>query len=71
MSIVSYIQKLEDISESEAKIERLKVPSVLIGVIEGKYGSGETRRKKLKAEGYDPATVQKMVNEMVKGTKYA
>jgi len=71
MSIVSYIQKLEDISESEAKIERLKVPDVLIGVIEGKYGSGEARRKKLKAEGYDPATIQKLVNEMVRGTKYA
>lgn len=36
-------------------------------VIQGKWGNGETRKKKLKAAGYDPAEVQRMVNKLLKG----
>ena len=35
-------------------------------VIRGNYGNGEARKKKLEAEGYDYATVQKRVNELLK-----
>ena len=34
-------------------------------VIAGKYGNGEDRKMRLKAEGYDPAEVQRIVNRMV------
>ena len=35
-------------------------------VIRGNYGNGEERKKRLTAEGYDYAQVQKRVNEMLK-----
>ena len=35
-------------------------------VIRGNYGNGEERKKKLIAEGYDYAQVQKRVNELLK-----
>ena len=35
-------------------------------VIRGNYGNGEERKKRLAAAGYDYATVQKRVNEMLK-----
>lgn len=35
-------------------------------VIDGKWGNGETRKKKLKAAGYDYSAVQTLVNRMVK-----
>lgn len=35
-------------------------------VIAGKWGNGSDRKKKLKASGYDPAKVQKKVNELLK-----
>ena len=38
-------------------------------VINGKYGNGETRRKKLEAEGYDYDAVQNRVNELLYGNK--
>lgn len=37
-------------------------------VISGKYGNGDTRTKKLKDAGYDPATVQTEVNRLLNGT---
>lgn len=36
-------------------------------VIQGKWGNGEERKKKLKAAGYDPAEVQKAVNKLLNG----
>lgn len=35
-------------------------------VIAGKWGSGEDRKERLKAAGYDPTTVQALVNQMLK-----
>lgn len=37
-------------------------------VIAGAYGVGEARKQKLAAEGYDPTTIQSIVNEMVNKT---
>ena len=33
-------------------------------VIDGKYGNGEDRKMRLRAAGYDPAEVQKVVNRI-------
>lgn len=38
-------------------------------VIDGKWGVGEDRKKRLKAAGYDAAVVQKRVNEILAGSK--
>lgn len=40
-------------------------------VINGEYGNGDARKKKLKAEGYDPEAVQARVNELLAGEKPA
>ncbi len=42
------------------------IDAVAKDVIDGKYGNGEERKQKLKAAGYDPAKVQRKVNEMLK-----
>ena len=42
------------------------IATVAQEVIDGKWGSGDTRKKKLKAAGYDYATVQAKVNELLK-----
>lgn len=36
-------------------------------VIQGKWGNGATRKKKLTEAGYDYAAIQKLVNKMLKG----
>ena len=36
-------------------------------VIQGKWGNGTTRKKKLTEAGYDYAAIQKLVNKMLKG----
>lgn len=38
-------------------------------VYAGKYGNDPDRSRKLKAEGYDPSAIQKLVNELAKGNK--
>lgn len=40
-------------------------------VIDGKYGNGEARKQKLKAEGYDPEAVRARVNALLAGEKPA
>ena len=35
-------------------------------VIAGKWGNGDTRKKKLTEAGYNYSTIQKLVNEMLK-----
>ena len=37
-------------------------------VINGKYGNGDERVRRLRAAGYDPTAIQNIVNQMVKGT---
>lgn len=36
-------------------------------VLQGKWGNGVIRKQKLKKAGYNPATIQKIVNKMLKG----
>lgn len=45
------------------------VDEVAKEVIDGKWGVGEDRKKKLKSAGYDAAVVQKRVNEILAGSK--
>lgn len=45
------------------------VDEVAKEVIDGKWGVGEDRKKRLKAAGYDAAAVQKRVNEILAGAK--
>ena len=44
----------------------LDIKSVAKSVIQGKYGTGEERKKKLEAEGYNYAEVQAEVNRQLK-----
>lgn len=43
-----------------------KKEAVAREVIQGKWGNGEERKSKLKAAGYDPAEIQKLVNSMMR-----
>ena len=67
-------------SEMEKKIEKMADEAlgtvaggtsanytVAVDVINGKYGNGEERRRRLTAAGYDYETVQAMVNTMLNG----
>ena len=33
-------------------------------VLDGKFGNGDSRKKRLKAAGYDPKEIQRLVNKM-------
>lgn len=48
------------------KKQKKTVDQVAREVIQGKWGNGETRKKKLKAAGYDYAAVQARVNALVR-----
>lgn len=51
------------------KAEQVKsVTDIAKEVIAGHWGNGEDRKHRLSAAGYDPAEVQKMVNELVSNT---
>lgn len=51
---------------SEIKMYSLPTTiAVAILVIAGQYGNGSDRVKRLKADGYDPAKVQKCVNDLL------
>lgn len=52
---------------SSAKKESKKsITTIAKEVIDGKWGNGEDRKKKLKSAGYDYSAVQKKVNELLK-----
>lgn len=38
--------------------------SIALLVIAGNYGTGETRKEKLRKDGYNPELIQKCVNEL-------
>lgn len=50
-------------------VAKKSVAEVAQEVINGKWGNGEERKKKLKAAGYDPSEVQAKVNEILYGKK--
>ncbi len=41
--------------------------AVAYDVIEGRYGNGEERVRRLRAAGYDPVVIQAIVNSLVSG----
>lgn len=52
--------------KSKASTKKKSTTEVAKEVINGKWGNGETRKKKLKSAGYDPDKVQKKVNALLK-----
>ena len=57
------------LAESSPKPKKKTVTQIAKEVIEGKWGNGEDREKRLKAAGYDYNAVQKKVNEMLARSK--
>lgn len=55
------------LKHTEKTTTKKTVEEVAREVIQGKWGNGAERKKKLKAAGYDPAEVQKAVNRLLNG----
>lgn len=53
-------------SEPEKPVAKKSNEEIANEVIEGKWGNGDERKKKLEAAGYDYSAVQKIVNEKMK-----
>ena len=51
---------------TEKKTSKKSIDVIAKEVVEGKWGNGITRKKKLKAAGYDYNAVQKRINELLK-----
>lgn len=52
-------------SDAKKKTAKKSIDVIAKEVINGKWGNGDARKKKLKAAGYDYASVQKRVNELL------
>lgn len=71
---LDYAKKVEPATTEEPKVEENKQPTkdelekVAKDVIQGKYGNGETRKRKLAEAGYDYQAVQTIVDQMMSGT---
>ena len=62
-------KKVNELLKGFGSTSNLKpVATIAQEVIDGKWGNGDDRKKKLKAAGYDYATVQAKVNELLKGS---
>ena len=62
------VEKGEPIKETPKETPKLKsVEELAKEVIDGKWGNGEERKKRLTEAGYDYSTIQKKVNELLKG----
>lgn len=59
--------KVNELLSSKKVSSKKSTTEVAKEVIAGKWGNGETRKKKLKAAGYDYNAVQKKVNALLKG----
>ena len=55
--------------DSEPTAKKKTVAQIAQEVIDGKWGTGDTRKKKLEAAGYDYDDVQKKVNELLNESK--
>lgn len=53
--------------EPEKKSDRLSLHDIAMEVIRGRYGNGRERIDRLKKAGYNPSSVQKKVNLILKG----
>lgn len=63
---ITYITEEKPAAKPSAK---KTVETIAKEVIDGKWGTGETRKKKLTAAGYDYTAIQNKVNEMLKPSK--
>jgi hypothetical protein len=61
------IKKLEDENLNEVAGGRKSEEDVARDVLLGRYGDGNERVWRLKAAGYDPVRIQRIVNRMVSG----
>lgn len=61
-----FLVKKTTSSSSSSSSSKKSITTIAKEVIAGKWGNGDTRKKKLKAAGYDPNAVQKKVNELLK-----
>ncbi len=59
------IKKLDDTTLDEVAGGKTNY-EVARDVIDGKYGNGDERIRRLRAAGYDPYAVQQIVNQMVR-----
>lgn len=57
---------LTPVKEAKKKSGKKSNTQIAREVCQGKWGNGETRKKKLKAAGYNYAAVQKIVNKLCK-----
>ena len=57
------------IARMKGGVKEKSVTEIAKEVIDGKWGNGETRKKKLESAGYDYETVQAKVNELLYGNK--
>ena len=62
------VKALSDDTLNEVAGGRQSNEAVARDVLNGRYGDGEERIRRLKAAGYDPNAIQRIVNQMVKGT---
>lgn len=60
-------KKVEDENLSAVAGGRQSDLAVAYDVMDGKYGNGEERIRRLRAAGYNPKTIQNIVNQLVKG----
>lgn len=67
-SDVRKIVRLPEITTATGNNTSYNVTAIAKDVIKGKYGNGETRKKKLAEKGYDYTIVQKEVNRILKNT---
>ena len=56
-------------TETKSKADKEKVDKLVESVINGNYGNGEERKKRLAKEGYDYAEIQNLVNEKLGSSK--
>ena len=67
--VISAIANGRKAGKEDKPSEKKTVTEIAKEVIAGKWGNGDERKKRLKAAGYDPAEVQKKVNELSKSNK--
>lgn len=56
-------------TEAKSNADKEKVDKLVESVINGNYGNGEERKKRLAKEGYDYAEIQNLVNEKLGSSK--
>ena len=61
-------KKLDDENLNAVAGGRQSDLAVAYDVLDGRYGNGDERIRRLRLAGYNPNTIQNIVNQLVKGT---